>query len=44
MRMTDLPVKDSLRELRQTHLNCLVKVSGVVTRRTSVFPQLKYPS
>src|SRR5689334_703411 len=28
--------------IRQLHLNCFVKVSGVVTRRTSVFPQLKY--
>ncbi len=27
---------------RQMHLNALVKVNGVVTRRTSVFPQLKY--
>lgn len=27
---------------RQTALNRMVRVSGVVTRRTSVFPQLKY--
>ena len=27
---------------RHTHLNTLVRVSGVVTRRTGVFPQLKY--
>jgi DNA replicative helicase MCM subunit Mcm2 (Cdc46/Mcm family) len=26
---------------RQVHLNCLLRVSGVVTRRTGVFPQLK---
>lgn len=26
----------------QTHLNTLVRVSGVVTRRSTVFPQLKY--
>lgn len=26
---------------RNYHLNCLVKVSGVVTRRTGVFPQLR---
>ena len=25
----------------QVHLNALLKVSGVVTRRTNVFPQLK---
>ncbi|KAI9712270.1 MAG: MCM DNA helicase complex subunit [Bogoriella megaspora] len=42
VRITDLPVQYSLRQLRQTHLNCLVRVSGVVTRRTGVFPQLKY--
>ena len=23
------------------HLNCLIRVSGVVTRRTGVFPQLQ---
>jgi DNA replication licensing factor MCM2 len=42
VRITDLPIVYSLRELRQSHLNCLVRVSGVVTRRTGVFPQLKY--
>lgn len=41
VRVTKLPIVDSLRELRQVHLNALIKVSGVVTRRTSVFPQLK---
>ncbi|KAG5439766.1 hypothetical protein PCANB_000048 [Pneumocystis canis] len=42
VRIIGLPRSFTLRELRQAHLNCLVKVSGVVTRRTSVFPQLKY--
>lgn len=42
VRISDLPNLESLRDLRQTHLNGLVKVSGVVTRRTGVFPQLKY--
>ncbi|KAI7904580.1 MCM2/3/5 family-domain-containing protein [Cokeromyces recurvatus] len=42
VRITDLPVKNTLRELRQSQLNCLVRVSGVVTRRTGVFPQLKW--
>lgn len=42
VRITDLPIVYSLRDLRQSHLNCLVRVSGVVTRRTGVFPQLKY--
>ncbi|KAJ3095704.1 MCM DNA helicase complex subunit, partial [Phlyctochytrium planicorne] len=42
VRISDLPVSDSLRELRQTDLNTLVRVSGVVTKRSLVFPQLKY--
>ncbi|KAL4938748.1 hypothetical protein BDV06DRAFT_46942 [Aspergillus oleicola] len=42
VRITDLPIVYTLRQLRQSHLNCLVRVSGVVTRRTGVFPQLKY--
>ncbi|KAI5777233.1 MCM2/3/5 family-domain-containing protein [Geopyxis carbonaria] len=42
VRVTDLPTSYSLRELRQAHLNALVRVRGVVTRRTGVFPQLKY--
>jgi len=40
VRITDLPIADSVRDLRQYHLNHLIKVVGVVTRRTSVFPQL----
>ncbi|KAI1118498.1 MCM-domain-containing protein [Nemania sp. NC0429] len=42
VRIFDLPVHYTLRQLRQSHLNCLVRVSGVVTRRTGVFPQLIY--
>lgn len=42
VRITDLPVSYTLRQLRQSHLNSLLRVSGVVTRRTGVFPQLKY--
>lgn len=41
VRITDLPISDSLRDLRHVHLNVLVKVGGVVTRRTGVFPQLR---
>ncbi len=41
MRITDMPIVDRLREIRQLHLNTLVRTEGVVTRRTSVFPQLK---
>ena len=42
VRIADLPTSYTLRELRQAHLNALVRVRGVVTRRTGVFPQLKY--
>ncbi|EDQ91507.1 uncharacterized protein MONBRDRAFT_36175 [Monosiga brevicollis MX1] len=41
VRISDLPVVENIRDLRQHHLNMLIKVSGVVTRRTGVFPQLK---
>ncbi|KAK6539810.1 MCM DNA helicase complex subunit [Orbilia ellipsospora] len=41
VRVSEVPAVFTLRELRQTHLNALVRVSGVVTRRTGVFPQLK---
>ncbi|KAG2490802.1 hypothetical protein HYH03_010724 [Edaphochlamys debaryana] len=41
VRLAGLPIADSLRDLRNYHLNCLVRVSGVVTRRTGVFPQLR---
>ena len=42
VRITDVPTKSTLRDLRRSNLNSLVRVSGVVTRRTGVFPQLKY--
>jgi len=41
VRITHLPIQDSIRDLRQVHMGCLVKVSGVVTRRSTVSPQLK---
>jgi len=40
VRMTDIPLTDNIRDLRQMHTNALIQVSGVVTRRTGVFPQL----
>jgi DNA replication licensing factor MCM2 len=40
VRIVDLPISDRLRDLRQNDINNLVRVSGVVTRRTGVFPQL----
>jgi DNA replication licensing factor MCM2 len=42
VRIIELPSSLSLRDLRQGDLNTLVKVTGVVTRRSGVFPQLKY--
>lgn len=41
VRIADLPIREDLRTLRKSHLNQLVKVRGVVTRRSSVFPQLR---
>jgi DNA replication licensing factor MCM2 len=41
VRVKDLPVEDKLRDLRQVHLNALIKFRGVVTKRTAVFPELK---
>lgn len=42
VRITNFPNHLHLRDLRENNLNHLVKISGVVTRRTGVFPQLKY--
>jgi DNA replication licensing factor MCM2 len=42
VRISDLPLSSTLRDLRRANLNNLVRVSGVVTRRSGVFPQLKY--
>jgi len=39
VRIRDLPVEDRLRDLRQLHLNALVKFRGVVTKRSAVYPQ-----
>ena len=41
VRVNNLPVEDKIRELRQSHLNALIKIRGVVTKRTNVFPELK---
>jgi DNA replication licensing factor MCM2 len=43
VRISDVPIMDSLRDLRRTHLEHLVKVHGVVTRRGGVYPLLLYP-
>jgi DNA replication licensing factor MCM2 len=41
VRIMDLPLLENLRELRHYHINTLIKVRGVVTKRTNVFSQLK---
>lgn len=41
IRVGGLPVEDKLRDLRQVHLNALIKIRGVVTKRTAVFPEMK---
>ena len=40
VRIRDLPVEDKLRDLRQIHLNALIKIRGVVTKRTNVMPEM----
>merc|ERR1719394_2956 len=40
VRITDLPLIEDLRSLRQLHLNQLIRTSGVVTSSTGVLPQL----
>ncbi|KAH3901814.1 probable DNA replication licensing factor MCM2 [Saccharomycodes ludwigii] len=42
VRISDFPTINNIRELRETHLNTLIRITGVVTRRSGVFPQLKY--
>lgn len=41
VRISELPVSDHLRDIRHIHLNTLIKVSGVITRRSGVFPHLR---
>lgn len=36
-----MPVEDVIRDIRVTHLNALIKIKGVVTKRTGVFPELR---
>ena len=40
VRIANIPLQESLRDLRHFHINQLVRVDGVVTRRTGVFPQM----
>ena len=41
VRIVDLPLLDSIQMLRRLHQNKLIRVCGVVTRRSSSYPQLK---
>ena len=41
VRIVDLPILDSIQALRRIHRNKLIRVCGVVTRRSSTYPQLK---
>lgn len=41
LRISHLPVEDKIRHIRSVHLDSLIKISGVVTRRSGVFPQLQ---
>eukprot|EP00891_Asterochloris_glomerata_P007038 jgi/Astpho2/7038/fgenesh1_pm.00107_%23_26_t len=41
VRFEGMPIVDKIRDIRQFHLNRLVRFQGVVTRRTGVFPQLQ---
>lgn len=40
IRLKDVPLVENIRSLRKVHLKTLIKVRGVVTKRSSVFPQL----
>lgn len=42
VRISELPLIEDIRSLRQLHLNQLVRTSGVVTCCTTILPQLRY--
>lgn len=39
IRITDVPVYEELRELRNENLGSLIQIKGIVTRRTGVYPR-----
>lgn len=41
IKIRDFPLEEKLRDLRTFHLNTLIKIRGVVTRRYPVYSQLK---
>ncbi|KAI5172071.1 DNA replication licensing factor MCM2 [Nematocida sp. LUAm3] len=40
LRITNVPTFDQIRNLRNCHLNTLVKIIGIITKRSSVYPKL----
>lgn len=40
LRLTNIPSRDQIRDLRNVHLNTLVSVCGIITRRSAVYPLL----
>lgn len=42
IRIANCPTAEALRDLRHMHVNRLIRVAGVVTRRSNVLPQIKY--
>lgn len=40
VRVCDLPLCDPIRDFRQVHMNVLVRVEGVVVRRSPVYPKM----
>ena len=41
VRISDMPLCDPIRDFRQIHMNVLVRVEGVVIRRSPVYPQMQ---
>ena len=41
VRIRDLTIKDKIRDLRKENLNTLIRIEGVITKRSQVFSQLK---
>lgn len=41
VRIRDFPLEEKIRDLRTFHLNTLIKITGVITRRYPVYSQLK---
>lgn len=40
VRIVDVPVIEELRELRNENLGCLIRIRGIVTKRSGVFPRI----